>query len=83
MVGGMEIEQHGFNQHGAATNTDDLVIDCATCVARHSDACDDCLVTYICDRKPGEAVIISMDEFRSMRTLSNAGLVPTLKHSSG
>lgn len=83
MVCGMEINQQDFNQTAITTDTDDLVVDCATCVARNSIACDDCLVTYICDREPGQAVIISMDELRSMRALSDAGLVPALKHSSG
>jgi hypothetical protein len=57
-----------------------LEVDCAVCVMRDTSACDDCLVTYICDRDPGEAVIITIDELRSMRALSDAGLVPGLKH---
>lgn len=83
MVCGMNINHHSSQDQSQTTDTDDLVVDCATCVARNSIACDDCLVTYICDREPGVAVIISMDELRSMRALSNAGLVPALKHSSG
>jgi hypothetical protein len=45
-----------------------------------TDACDDCLVTFLCDRAPGEAVIFSIDELRSARLLSEAGLVPELRH---
>ena len=47
-----------------------IEVDCATCVVRDTDACDDCLVTYICDREPGDAVIITIDELRAMRTLN-------------
>ena len=57
-----------------------IEVDCATCVVRDTDACNDCLVTYICDREPGDAVIITMDELRAMRTLNEAGLVPGLRH---
>ena len=60
---------------------DPLVIDCAQCVVRETNACDDCLVTYICNREPDDAVIITMDELRSMRALSDVGLVPSLKHT--
>ena len=65
------------------TAQDPLVIDCAHCVARETDACDDCLVTFICNREPDDAVVITMDELRSMRLLSDAGLVPSLKHQAG
>ncbi len=57
-----------------------LKVDCNTCVMVNTSACSDCLVTYICDRQPNEAVVISIDELRSMRALSDAGLVPGLKH---
>lgn len=59
-----------------------IEVDCATCVMRETDACGDCLVTYICDREPGDAVIITLDELRAMRTLTEAGLVPDLRHTS-
>lgn len=59
-----------------------IEVDCATCVMRETDACNDCLVTYICDREPGDAVIITIDELRAMRTLNEAGLVPDLRHTS-
>lgn len=60
-----------------------IEVDCDTCVMRATDACGDCLVTYICDREPDEAVIITIEELRAMRTLSEAGLVPDLKHRRG
>jgi hypothetical protein len=59
-----------------------IAIDCATCVMRATDACNDCLVTFICDREPDQAVVVTIDELRSLRLLSDAGLVPGLQHRS-
>jgi hypothetical protein len=57
-----------------------LVIDCDQCVMQHSDACDDCVVTFICSREPGDAVVVDVEEFRALRLLSDSGLVPELRH---
>ncbi|HEY8548015.1 MAG TPA: hypothetical protein VIL36_23315 [Acidimicrobiales bacterium] len=57
-----------------------LRIDCDECALQGSDACDDCLVTYICSREPGDALIIDVAEVRALRTLSQGGLVPELRH---
>jgi len=57
-----------------------LVIDCEQCVMQHTDACDDCVVTYICSREPGDAVVVDVEEFRALRLLSDSGLVPGLRH---
>jgi hypothetical protein len=46
----------------------------------HSDACDDCVVTFICSREPHDAVVIDADEARALRMLSDVGLVPVLRH---
>ena len=62
---------------------DTLTVDCADCIMRTTAACDDCLVSFLCDREPEEAVVISIDELRSMRLLSEAGLVPKLRHQAG
>ncbi len=67
---------------GSDGSPDSLVVDCDTCVMANSDVCGDCLVTFICDRRPDEAVIISLDEMRAMRALSAGGLVPGLKHQA-
>lgn len=50
-------------------------IDCSDCVARNTDACQDCIVTYLLERPPG-AVIIDVEQERALRTLSDAGLAP-------
>jgi hypothetical protein len=57
-----------------------LVIDCDQCVMQHTEACDDCVVTFICSREPGDAVVVDVDEFRALRLLSYSGLVPELRH---
>lgn len=55
------------------------VISCDECVMQHTDACDDCVVTFICNREPDEAVIIDAAEARAVRMLGEAGLVPRLR----
>jgi hypothetical protein len=57
-----------------------LTISCDECVMQGTSACDDCVVTFLCNREPDEAVIIDVEELRSMRLLANAGLVPGLRH---
>lgn len=58
----------------------DLTIDCASCAMQHSDACADCVVTFICSREPDDAVVIGVDEVRAIRLLGEVGLVPQLRH---
>jgi len=57
-----------------------LTISCDTCVMRQSDACSDCVVTYLFNHEPGDAVVFSLEEERAVRLLASAGLVPTLRH---
>lgn len=65
------------------SGTSSVTIDCDACVARHTEACADCVVTYICSRQPGEAVVIDVAELRSLQMLHDAGLVPRLRHRAG
>ena len=67
---GSEPESHG----------DALVISCDDCVMQHTDACDDCLVSFILNRDPGDAVVIDADEARALRMLAHVGLVPGPRH---
>lgn len=60
--------------------TASLTISCEDCIAHGTDACADCVVSFICDRDPGDAVIIDVAEERAMRLLVHAGLVPALRH---
>jgi hypothetical protein len=56
------------------------IIDCDECIARRTNARDDCVVTFLCSREPHEAVVIDVAELRALRMLGNAGLVPRLRH---
>lgn len=57
-----------------------LTIDCADCAYEGTTTCDDCMVTFLCSRRPGEAVVIDLDEARAVRLLGEAGLTPPLRH---
>ncbi len=47
---------------------------------QHTAACEDCVVTFIVNREPEEAVVFDADEWRAVRLLAGAGLVPDLRH---
>ena len=58
-----------------------FTINCGDCAMRQTEACDDCVVTFICDREPDDAVVIDVAEARAVRLLADAGLVPRLRHA--
>ena len=45
-------------------------IDCDDCAMAGTDACDDCVVSFILRREPGEALVIDAEEERALRTLA-------------
>jgi hypothetical protein len=53
-------------------------IDCHECSMYQTAHCDDCLVTVML-HPPGDVVEIDEGLDDSLRTLSGAGLIPTLK----
>jgi len=57
-----------------------LTIDCGSCVMQGTDACAGCVVSFICDREPEDAVIFDAAEERALRLLEGSGLVPPLRH---
>jgi hypothetical protein len=59
-----------------------LTIDCNEGAMAGTAACDDCIVSFIVNREPGDAVIVDADEERALRSLSAGGLVPRLRHLS-
>jgi len=56
-----------------------ITIDCDECTLQHTSACEDCLVSFLLDREPGDAVVIDAAEARAVRLLERAGLVPNLR----
>ena len=57
-----------------------LTIDCDGCTMQGTDVCSDCVVTFICDRAPDDAVVFDAAEERALRLLGRSGLVPPLRH---
>jgi hypothetical protein len=56
-----------------------ITVDCDECTLQHTSVCEDCLVTFLLDREPGDAVVIDAAEARAVRLLERAGLVPNLR----
>lgn len=69
-----------LEQRRTGSTGDVLTIDCGTCELRHTTACVDCVVSFVCDRRAGEAVVVDVAEARALRLLGQGGLVPTLRH---
>jgi hypothetical protein len=59
-----------------------LLIDCHQCVLEGTDACGDCVVTFICRNDSTSTVVVDLAEVRAIRLLDAAGLVPPLRHRS-
>lgn len=57
-----------------------LYISCDECVMEGTDACADCIVTFLCEREPGDALVIDVEEERAIRLLQEGGLAPALRH---
>jgi hypothetical protein len=57
-----------------------LLIACSECVMEGTDACSDCVVTFLCERDPDSAVVIDVAEVRALRLLEAGGLAPGLRH---
>ena len=62
----------------AATGT--ITIDCASCVMQDTPTCEDCVVTFLCDRDATDAVLLDLTERQALRRLAQAGLAPRLRH---
>ena len=65
---------------GAAMTGATISIDCADCALQGTNACDDCLVSFVIGRDPDDTVLIDAEEARAVRSLTRAGLVPTIRH---
>ncbi len=52
-------------------------IDCDTCIGQHTDACDDCVVTFILHS--GSSLDLETEELEALDVLAEEGLVPRLR----
>jgi hypothetical protein len=59
-----------------------IIIDCDECIMRRTATCADCVVTFLCEHTPDDAVVIDVAEARALRVLASAGLVPQLRHAT-
>jgi hypothetical protein len=59
---------------------DSLTISCDECSMQATSACEGCVVTFICEREPADAVVVDVAEARALRILGRSGLVPPLRH---
>lgn len=59
---------------------DAITISCDDCALGGTDACADCVVSFLLEREPADAVVIDAAEARAVRLLQRAGLVPELRH---
>ncbi len=64
-----------------AVPAESFTIDCADCMHQHTSVCDDCVVSFIVDRQPEDAVVVDVEEARAVRLLAQAGLVPGVRHT--
>ena len=55
-----------------------MTIDCDTCVMQHTDACDDCVVSFLVDVSAGP-MQLAESEREALGNLAEFGLVPRLK----
>ena len=44
-----------------------MEINCDSCVMQHERGAEDCVVRFIVDRHPGEAIVIDVEEERAVR----------------
>lgn len=76
-----EDHDEGCSVRATATSTTRVLrIDCADCEHRESRVCDDCLVTFLCEREADGAVVVPMEEVRVVRLLQDRGLAPRNRH---
>lgn len=57
-----------------------VLIDCDECALQETDACADCVVTFLCGAEAGAPVVVDLAEARAIRLLDEAGLAPPLRH---
>lgn len=56
-----------------------MVIDCDECVMQATSACDDCVVSFLVERQPGDTVVFDPAEEHTVGLLQGEGLLPRLR----
>ena len=58
-----------------------FTVDCAECALQRTDACADCVVSFVLDRtEDSGAIVFDLAQVRAVRLLSEAGLAAPLRH---
>ena len=68
------------SQPATQRTTQPITISCHDCRMLDTPTCQDCVVSFILDRAPDDAVVIDTEEARAVRMLGDVGLVPRLRH---
>jgi hypothetical protein len=66
----------------AGEEQETISISCDECTRKGTSACRGCLVSFVLDREPGDAVIFDAEEARALRVLARAGLLPGSRFES-
>jgi hypothetical protein len=78
-------QQDLFSQNEDLSVAESLSISCSTCVMAGSAACDDCIVTFLCDPQSARAdrrVELDVAEANTIDIFSRVGLAPQLRHAA-
>lgn len=65
---------------GARDDARVLRIDCDECILQATDACGDCIISFLCGVEADAPVVVDLAEARALRLLDDAGLAPPLRH---
>ncbi len=78
--GGSDAERARYRHPSGSGDDQTFSIDCNDCVMQHTAVCSDCVVSFVVSRSPGDALVVDVSEARAVRLLTNAGLLPSLRH---
>lgn len=78
--GGDDAERARYRHPSGSGDDQAFRVDCDECVMQHTEVCGDCVVSFVVGRSPGDALIVDVAEARAVRLLTNAGLLPSLRH---
>lgn len=67
--------------HPEPSSPEPLCIDCDDCALQNTEACRDCIVTFLCGVDASQPVVVDLAEARALRVLGEAGLAPPILFS--